>query len=79
MGLVELAEATKWTGDVVVDPEVGEVIVTPAKEAALRARVVISTRRAFFTGMYSFRAKGSFSEERGYGFIYSGCIRRLLN
>jgi hypothetical protein len=49
MGLVELAEATKWTGDVVVDPEVGEVIVTPAKDAALRARVVISNRRAFFT------------------------------
>jgi hypothetical protein len=49
MGLAELAEATKWTGEVVVDPEVGEEIVTPAKDAALRTRVVINNRRAFFT------------------------------
>jgi hypothetical protein len=77
-GFVEVAEATKWTGEVVVVPEVGELTVTPAKDAVARARVVISNRTAFFTGMYSFRARVRCSEERGYGFIYSGGIRILL-
>jgi len=49
MGLVEVAEATKWTGEVDVDPVVGELTVTPAKDAVARARVVISNRTAFFT------------------------------
>jgi hypothetical protein len=49
MGLVEVAEATKWTGEVVVVPDAGEVIVTPAKDAALSARAMVSNRRAFFT------------------------------
>jgi hypothetical protein len=48
MGFVEVAEATKWTGDPDVEPAVGELTVTPAKEAAVRIRVVISNRIAFF-------------------------------
>jgi len=49
IGLVEVAEATKWTGDPDVDPGVGELTVTPAKEAVARIRVVINNRIAFFT------------------------------
>jgi hypothetical protein len=49
MGWVEVAEATKWTGEVVVEPLVGELTVTPAKDAVARARVVISNLTAFFT------------------------------
>jgi hypothetical protein len=49
MGLAELAEATKWTGEVDVDPVVGELTVTPAKDAVAIARVIASNRIAFFT------------------------------
>jgi hypothetical protein len=49
MGLEELAEATKWTGDAEVDPAMGELTVTPAKDAAPRVRAVISSRIAYFT------------------------------
>ena len=48
MGWVEVAEATKWTGDPAVDPLAGEVTVTPAKDAEAKARVVRSNRIAFF-------------------------------
>lgn len=49
IGFVELAEATKWTGDPEVDPAAGELTVTPAKDAAARVRMVISNRIAFLT------------------------------
>jgi len=51
MGWVEVAEATKWTGDPAVDPVAGEVTVTPAKDAEAKARVVSSNRIAFFKGV----------------------------
>ena len=47
--MAEVAEATKWTGEVDVDPVVGELTVTPAKDAVARARVIASNRIAFFT------------------------------
>lgn len=49
MGWVEVAEATKWTGDPDVAPVVGELTVTPAKDAAANVRVVNSNRITFFT------------------------------
>jgi hypothetical protein len=49
MGCVEVAEATKWTGDPEVDPVAGALIVTPAKDAEARIKVVSSNRIAFFT------------------------------
>jgi hypothetical protein len=49
MGCVEVAEATKWTGDPEVDPVAGELTVTPAKDAEARDSVVSSNRIAFFT------------------------------
>jgi hypothetical protein len=49
IGWVEVAEATKWTGDPAVDPAAGELTVTPAKDAAARLRVMINNRIAFFT------------------------------
>jgi hypothetical protein len=48
-GFVDVAEATKWTGDPDVDPAAGELTVTPAKDAVARATVVSSTRIVFFT------------------------------
>ena len=48
IGLVELAEATKWTGDPVVEPEVGELTVTPAKDAADKANRTTSRQMFFF-------------------------------
>jgi hypothetical protein len=78
-GLVDVAEATKWTGEVDVDPVVGELTVTPAKEAVARARVIISNRTAFFTACTPSELGFFLLEEGGYGFIYSGCIGRLLN
>ena len=36
------AEATKWTGDVDVDPGAGELIVTPANADAASSRVAIT-------------------------------------
>jgi hypothetical protein len=50
-GFVDVAEATKWTGDPDVDPDAGEVTVTPAKDAVARVRVVISNRIEFFTAV----------------------------
>jgi hypothetical protein len=50
-GFVDVAEATKWTGDPDVDPGAGEVTVTPAKDAVARVRVVVSNRIAFFTAV----------------------------
>ena len=47
IGCVELAEATKCTGEPVVAPLAGELTVTPANEAAEKARVATS-RRMFF-------------------------------
>jgi len=78
MGLVEVAEATKWTGEVELDP-VGELIVTPAKDAVARARVIASSRIAFFTACTPSELGFVVLEEGGYGFIYSGYIGRLLN
>lgn len=49
IGWVEVAEATKWTGDPDVDAAVGELTVTPAKDAAASVRVVNSNRITFFT------------------------------
>jgi hypothetical protein len=79
MGLVEVAEATKWTGEVVVVPDVGELTETPAKDAVARTRVMISNRTGFFTACTPSELGFVCSEERGYGFIYSGYIRRVLN
>jgi hypothetical protein len=42
MGWVDVAEATKWTGEPEVDPAAGELTVTDANEVAARARVAIS-------------------------------------
>jgi hypothetical protein len=64
MGLADVAEATKWTGDPDVDPVVGELTVTPAKDAVARVRLMISSRKAFFTARYSFRAKVLYLEEQ---------------
>jgi hypothetical protein len=49
IGWEEVAAATKWTGDPAVDPVVGEVTVTPAKDAAAKVRVMMSNRIALFT------------------------------
>lgn len=49
IGLVELAEATTWTGDPTVELFAGEVTVTPALEIAVNAKVISSSRTAFFT------------------------------
>jgi len=49
IGCVDVAEATKWTGDPAVDPAAGELTVTPAKDAVARVRVAINNRIAFFT------------------------------
>jgi len=49
IGWLELAEATKWTGDPTVEPVVGELRVTPANEIAVNPRVIISRRKACFT------------------------------
>ena len=46
---VEVAEATKWTGDPTVEPVVGELTVTPANEIADNPRVIVSRRKACFT------------------------------
>jgi hypothetical protein len=46
---VDVAEATKWTGDPAVDPDAGEVTVTPANDAVARVKVAINNRIAFFT------------------------------
>jgi len=48
MGEVEVAAATKWTGDAWVVPAVGELTVTPAKAAVARPKVIIKRRMAFF-------------------------------
>jgi len=79
MGLADVAEATKWTGDPDVDPAAGELTVTPAKAAAARVMVVISNRIAFFT-MRTPSELGCFAlRSRGYECIYSGCIGKVLN
>jgi hypothetical protein len=49
MGLADVAEATKWTGDPAVDPAAGELTVTPAKDAVARVKVATIKRIAFFT------------------------------
>lgn len=49
IGLAAVAEATTWTGDVSVEPAVGELTVTPAKEAAARLMVTTSRRTILFT------------------------------
>jgi hypothetical protein len=49
MGWVEVAEATTWTGEAEVDPVVGELTVTPAKDADARVIMIISNRTVFFT------------------------------
>jgi hypothetical protein len=78
-GFEDVAEATKWTGDPDVDPGAGELTVTPAKAAVARVRVVITIRIAFFTALTPSEL-GCFSlRSGGYGRIYSGCIRRVLN
>jgi hypothetical protein len=48
MDEVDVAEATKWTGEACVIPAVGELTVTPAKAAVARPRVTIKRRMAFF-------------------------------
>ena len=57
MRWVEVAEATTWTGEAEVDPVVGELTVTPAKDAEASVIMIISDRTVVFTGMYSFRAR----------------------
>jgi len=47
MGAEDEAEATTWTGDAVVAPDVGEVTVTPANDIPASAREAINKRRAF--------------------------------
>ena len=64
IGRVDEAEATKWTGDPAVDPGAGELTVTPANDAPARPRVVISSRIAFFTALYSFRGRFLSLEEQ---------------
>jgi hypothetical protein len=46
---VDVAEATKWTGDPAADPVAGELTVTPAKDAVARVKVAINNRIVFFT------------------------------
>jgi hypothetical protein len=53
IGLVELAEATKWLGDATVDPFAGEVTVTPANAATLMARAAIAVLIIFFISQIS--------------------------
>lgn len=47
MGSDDDAEATKWTGEPSVEPAVGELIVTPAKEDAANNRTTIKWRIGF--------------------------------
>ena len=79
MGWVEVAEATKWTGDPDVDVAVGELTVTPAKDAAANDRVVNSNQVAVFTPCTPSELGFVVLRRRGYELIYSGCIRRALN
>ena len=46
IGLVDVAEATTWTGDPTVEPVAGDLIVTPANEAATSESVQQSRRTA---------------------------------
>jgi hypothetical protein len=46
---VDVAEATKCTGDPAVDPGAGELTETPAKDAVARVKVAIINRIAVFT------------------------------
>jgi hypothetical protein len=78
-GLVDVAEATKWTGDPDVDPAAGELTVTPANAAVARVMVAITIRSAFFTMRTPSELGCLFLRSRGYECIYSGCIRRVLN
>jgi hypothetical protein len=78
MGWVEVAEATKWTGEPDVDPAEGELTVTPAKDAAPNIRVVNSNRIAVFTPCTPSELGFLCLRRRGYELIYSGCIRRAL-
>jgi hypothetical protein len=54
IGLLELAEATKCTGDPVVEPAEGELTMTPAKEAADKANKTTSRQMFFFNFSFSF-------------------------
>jgi hypothetical protein len=53
MGRDDDAEATKWTGEPEVEPDAGELIVTPANEDAANIRVTITYRIAFCTALSS--------------------------
>src|SRR5947207_12127055 len=40
MGWVEVAEATKWVGELTVEPFAGELIVTPAKALEIKQQTM---------------------------------------
>jgi hypothetical protein len=46
------AEATKWTGELSVEPDTGELIVTPANEDAANNRTTIKYRIGFCTAVF---------------------------
>jgi hypothetical protein len=52
MGFDELAEARKCTGDPLVDPDAGLVMVTPAKAEAVRAAKAHKRRTVFFNNVF---------------------------
>lgn len=52
MGRDEDAEAAKWTGELSVEPDTGELIVTPAKEDAANNRTTIKYRIGFCTAIF---------------------------
>ena len=52
MGWDELAEARKCTGEPVVDPDAGLVMVTLAKAAAVRAAQAHNRRTVFFNNFF---------------------------
>jgi hypothetical protein len=49
IGFVEVAAATTWTGDVSVEPDNGELTVTPANETAARLMITTNRRKRLFT------------------------------
>jgi hypothetical protein len=52
MGSDDDAAAMKWTGELSVEPDVGELIVTPAKEEAANNRMTIKWRIGFCTAVF---------------------------
>lgn len=69
IGLVDVADARTCTGDPTAEPLAGDLIVTPAKEAATSEKAQQNRRTAYFNDL----SRGKFQQVgRVYRAIYSG-------